>query len=179
MVLLRIILTSLSLSWSFTYYINIPITVMVLLRIILTSLSLSILLVILHVILHAILWMRIPLLCIHKRISCVYTRDLLCMRNTLVHALGQGPQGPGTQKRRGPGPGTGPAPYCATIGYYCATIGHNCATIGDYCATIAPLLRHYRATIAPLLATISPLLRHYWRLFGAVAAEMNLPWVVS
>ena len=49
--------------------------------------------------------MRIDLLCIHKRISCVYTRDLLCMHNTLVHALGQGPQGPGTQKRRGPGPG--------------------------------------------------------------------------
>ena len=49
------------------------------------------------------------LLCIHKRISCVYTRDLLCMHNTLVHALGQGAQGPGTQKRRGPGPGTGPA----------------------------------------------------------------------
>ena len=33
------------------------------------------------------------------------------MHNTLVHALGQGPQGPGTQKRRGPGPGTGPAPF--------------------------------------------------------------------
>ena len=46
-----------------------------------------------------------------KRISCVYTRDLLCMHNTLVHALGQGPQGPGTKKRRGPGPGTGPAPF--------------------------------------------------------------------
>ena len=28
-----------------------------------------------------------------------------------MHALGQGPQGPGTQKRRGPGPGTGPAPF--------------------------------------------------------------------
>ena len=36
--------------------------------------------------------MRIHLLCIHKRISCVYTRDLLCMHNTLVHALGQGPK---------------------------------------------------------------------------------------
>ena len=47
----------------------------------------------------------IHLLCIHKRISCVYTRDLLCMHNTLVHALGQGPQGPGTQKRRWAGPG--------------------------------------------------------------------------
>ena len=33
--------------------------------------------------------MRIHLLCIHQRISCVYTRDLLCMHNTLVHALGQ------------------------------------------------------------------------------------------
>ena len=44
------------------------------------------------------------LLCIHKRISCVYTTDLLCMHNTLVHALGQGPQGPGTQKRRWAGP---------------------------------------------------------------------------
>ena len=54
---------------------------------------------------------RIHLLRVHKRISCVYTRDLLCMHNTLVHALGQGPQGPGTQKRRGPGPGTGPAPF--------------------------------------------------------------------
>ena len=51
---------------------------------------------------------RIHLLRVHKRISCVYTRDLLCMHNTLVHALGQGPQGPGTQKRRGPAPGTGP-----------------------------------------------------------------------
>ena len=39
--------------------------------------------------------MRIHLLCIHKRISCGYTRDLLCMHNTLVHALGQGTQGPG------------------------------------------------------------------------------------
>ena len=47
--------------------------------------------------------MRKHLLCIHKRISCVYTRDLLCM-HTLVHALGQGPQGPGTQKRRWAGP---------------------------------------------------------------------------
>ena len=44
---------------------------------------------------------RIHLLRVHKRISCVYTRDLLCMHNTLVHTLGQGPQGPGTQKRRG------------------------------------------------------------------------------
>ena len=44
--------------------------------------------------------MRIHLLCIHKRISCVYTRDLLCMHNTLVHALGQGTQGPGLQKDR-------------------------------------------------------------------------------
>ena len=43
--------------------------------------------------------MRMNLLCIHKRISCVYTRDLLCMHNTLVHALGQGPQGV-----QGPGP---------------------------------------------------------------------------
>ena len=32
--------------------------------------------------------MRIHLLPIHKRISCVYTRDLLCLHNTLVHALG-------------------------------------------------------------------------------------------
>ena len=39
---------------------------------------------------------RIHLLRVRKRISCVYTRDLLCMHNTLVHALGQGPQGPGT-----------------------------------------------------------------------------------
>ena len=55
--------------------------------------------------------MRIHLLCIHKRISCVYTRDLLCMHNTLVHALGQGPQGPGTQKRRWAGPGPWTAPF--------------------------------------------------------------------
>ena len=48
--------------------------------------------------------MRIHLLCIHKRISCVYTRDLLCIHNTLVHALGQGPQGPGTQRGSWPGP---------------------------------------------------------------------------
>ena len=54
--------------------------------------------------------MRIHLLCIHKRISCVYTRDLLCMHNTLGHALGQGPQGPETQRGSGPGHGTGPAP---------------------------------------------------------------------
>ena len=40
----------------------------------------------------------IHLLCIHKRISCVYTRDLLCMHNTLVHALGQGTQGPGPKQ---------------------------------------------------------------------------------
>ena len=53
--------------------------------------------------------MRIHLLCIHERISCLYTRDLLCMHNTLVHALGKGPQGPGTQRGSGPGPGTGPA----------------------------------------------------------------------
>ena len=31
------------------------------------------------------------------------------MHNTLVHALGQRTQGPGTQKGSGPGPGTGPA----------------------------------------------------------------------
>ena len=42
-----------------------------------------------------IIW---DLLCRHKRISCVYTRDLLCMHNTLVHALGQGTQGPGPKK---------------------------------------------------------------------------------
>ena len=59
--------------------------------------------------------MIIHLLCIHRRISCVYTRDLLCMHNTLVHALGQGPQGPGTQKRRGPGPGTGPALFVGSL----------------------------------------------------------------
>ena len=41
--------------------------------------------------------MSIHLLCIHKRTSCVYTRDLLCMHNTLVHALGQGPQGLGAR----------------------------------------------------------------------------------
>ena len=36
----------------------------------------------------------------------VYTqKNLLCIHET----LGQGPQGPGTQKRRGPGPGTGPS----------------------------------------------------------------------
>ena len=55
---------------------------------------------------------NLPPFCIHKRISCVYTIDLLCMHNTLVHALGQGPQGPGTQKRRwaGPRPWTAIAP---------------------------------------------------------------------
>ena len=58
-----------------------------------------------------ILFVLLILMCIRKRISCVYTRDLLCMHNTLVRALGQGPQGPGTQKRRAPGPGTGPAPF--------------------------------------------------------------------
>ena len=31
-------------------------------------------------------------MCIHKRISSVYTRDLLCIHNTLAHALGQGTQ---------------------------------------------------------------------------------------
>ena len=55
--------------------------------------------------------MRIHLVCIHKRISCVYKRDLLCMHNTLVHAVGQGPQGPGTQKRRWAGPGPWTAPF--------------------------------------------------------------------
>ena len=54
---------------------------------------------------------RIHLLRVHKRISCVYTRDLLCMHNTLVHALGQGPQGPGTQKRRWAGPRPWTAPF--------------------------------------------------------------------
>ena len=44
--------------------------------------------------------LRIHLSCIHKRISCVYTRDLLCMHNTLVHALGQGAQGPGPKACR-------------------------------------------------------------------------------
>ena len=42
----------------------------------------------------------IHLLCIHKRISCVYTRDLLRMHNTLVHALGQGPRDPKRQLGR-------------------------------------------------------------------------------
>ena len=44
----------------------------------------------------------------HKSISCVYTIDHLCMHNTLVHVVGQGTQGPGTQKSSGPGPGIGP-----------------------------------------------------------------------
>ena len=33
------------------------------------------------------------------------------MHNTLVHALGQRVQGPGTQKGSGPGPGTGQAAF--------------------------------------------------------------------
>ena len=53
------------------------------------------------------------LLCIHKRISCVYTRDLLCMHNTLVHALGQGTQGPGPKKGAWAGPRPGPRPFWA------------------------------------------------------------------
>jgi len=62
----------------------------------------------------------IHLLCIHKRISCVYTRDLLCMHNTLVRALGQGPKksavkGPGPAQRLFwvPGP-WGPWPRACT-----------------------------------------------------------------
>ena len=47
--------------------------------------------------------------CVYTKESLVYTRDLLCMHNSLVHVLGQGPQGPGTQRGSGPGPGTGPA----------------------------------------------------------------------
>ena len=38
--------------------------------------------------------MRKHVLCIRYRIACVYTRDLMCMHNTLVHAVGQGTQGP-------------------------------------------------------------------------------------
>ena len=132
---------------------------------------------------------RIHLLRVDKRISCVYTRDLLCMHNTLVHALGQGPQGPGPKKGArslvytqevllsihnkciNVTPGAMLRHYWPLLRHYwpllrnywpllrhyCATIGHYCATIGHYCG-------HYW-----------PLLRHYWRLFGAVAAEMNLP----
>ena len=37
-----------------------------------------------------------------------YTRDLLCMHNTLVHALGQGTQGPGPKKGAWAGPRPGP-----------------------------------------------------------------------
>ena len=77
-------------------------------------------------------------MCIHKRISCVYTRDLLCMHNTLVHALGQGPQGPGTQKRRGPGPGTGPAPFLGTIRNYAKL----CETMRNY-AKLCETMRNY------------------------------------
>ena len=45
---------------------------------------------------------------VHAQDSCACI-TLLCMRNTLVHALGQGAQGPGTkpgtQKERSPGLG--------------------------------------------------------------------------
>ena len=54
---------------------------------------------------------RIHLLHVHKRVSCVYTGDLLCMHNTLVHALGQGTQGPGIQK----GSWAGPRPWTAAF----------------------------------------------------------------
>jgi len=45
----------------------------------------------------------IHILCIHKnlKVSCVYTSDLLCMQDTLVHALGQCP-------KRALGPAQGP-----------------------------------------------------------------------
>ena len=59
--------------------------------------------------------MRIHLLCIRKRISCVYTRDLLCMHNTLVHALGLGTQRPGTQKGRWAGPRSWTAPFLGSL----------------------------------------------------------------
>ena len=36
--------------------------------------------------------------CVYTEESLVYIRDLLCMHNTLVHALGQGTQGPGPKK---------------------------------------------------------------------------------
>ena len=36
--------------------------------------------------------------CVYTKESLVYARDLLCMHNTLVHALGQGTQGPGLTK---------------------------------------------------------------------------------
>ena len=57
--------------------------------------------------------MRTQLLCIHKRISCVYTRDLFCMHNTPVHALGQGTQGPWPNKGAWAGPRPGPRHFWA------------------------------------------------------------------
>ncbi len=67
---------------------------------------------------------NLPPFCIHKRISCVYTIDLLCMHNTLVHALGQGPQGPGTQKRRWAGPGPWTAPFLGP--WPLGSLAHSC-----------------------------------------------------
>ena len=47
---------------------------------------------------------RIHLLRVHKRISCVYTRDLLCMHNILVHALRWAGPRPWTAPLLGPWP---------------------------------------------------------------------------
>ena len=141
---------------------------------------------------------RIHLLRVHKRISCVYTRDLLCMHNTLVHALGQGPQGPGTQKRRWAGPRPWTAPFLGPWPRACTRVlcmhkrslvytQEILLCIHNKCINVTPgvMLRHYWPLLRhywPLLRHYWPLLRHYcatigyyWPLFGAVAAENNLP----
>ena len=68
------------------------------------------------------------------------------MHNTLVHALGQGPQGPGTQTRRGPGPGTGPAKRSLVYTQEILLCIHNyaklCETMRDY-AKLYDTMRNY------------------------------------
>ena len=49
--------------------------------------------------------------CVYRKESLVYTQEILCMHNTLVHALGQEPQRPGTQR----GSWAGPRPWTAAF----------------------------------------------------------------
>ena len=121
-------------------------------------------------------------LCIHKRISCVYTRDLLCMHNTLVHALGQGTQGPGTQKGSGPGPGTGPAAFLGpwSLGSLAQSMHKSvvhaqeisCIHRRFFCVyTRDPLCRHKRS-----LVQTQETLTICWRLFDGNLTFVLLPY---
>ena len=117
--------------------------------------------------------MRIHLLCIHKRISCVYTRDLLCMHNTLVHALGQGPK-----KGARPVPGPGPTRDSFVYTQLCETIRNYAKlykTMRNY-AKLCETMRNYtklRETIRNY-AKLYKTMRNYVKLYETIRNHAKL-----